>query len=332
MTYEHGFEEHEEDLRRDSLRGGAPRAGEPREGATDEPEEDELLRVLLTEAAPEFDVTTALGDRVLAGATRRRARTRTFGGVGAFAALAVGVLAVAPLAGWGGHGSGTARATPAPGALAASSSAAPTSAPSASPSPSSSVPATPSGSATPTTPPGSTSRLTALPSASFTVTFTPPAYLPDWNSPKMKAVDRVAAALGSGHDNSYMGVGLTGQDFATGDYKPGAGTDASPIVVFRKPVSDPTLVHAAVKAAAPYSVVFQDTVLNASEQWFLGHRLEQDKDYWKAQGVTFLTGLQLNGTITISTADPAKVVPLLEQHYGYDGRVFVGQVWPPTGS
>ena len=328
MTYENGFEEHEEELRRDPLRGGAPRAGEPREGATEEADEDELLRILLTEAAPEFPVTTALGDRVLAGATRRRARTRTFGGVGAFAALAVGALAVAPLAGWGGHGSGTARATPAPGAPASSSSGAPAS----SPSPSSSMPTTPSVPPTPTTPPGSTSRPTALPSASFTVTIPPAANLPDWNSPKMKALDRVAAALESGHDNSYTGVGLTGQSFITGDYKAGAGTDASPIIVFRKPVWDPTLVHAAVKAAAPYSVVFQDTVLNASEQWFLGHRLEQDKDYWKAQGVTFLTALQMNGTITISTSDPAKVVPLLEEHYGYDGRVFVGQVWPPTGS
>lgn len=320
MTYENGFAEHEEELRPDPLGGGAPRASEPREGATDEPE-DELLRILLTEAAPEFPVTTALGDRVLAGATRRRARTRTFGGIGAFAALAVGALAVAPLAGWGGHGSGTARATPAAGALAASSSGAPKPALSSSPSPSSSVPSTP---------PGSTSRPTGPPSAAFTITA--PANLPDWNSPKMKAMDRVMNALESGHDNSYMGVGLTGQDFATGDYKAGADTDASPIIVFRKPVSDPTLVHTAVKAAAPYRVVFQDTVLNASEQWFLGHRLEQDKDYWKAQGVTFLTGLQLNGTITISTSDPAKVVPLLEQHYGYDGRVFVGQVWPPTGS
>ena len=70
-------------------------------------------------------------------------------------------------------------------------------------------------------------------------------------------------------------------------------------------------------------MVFQDTVLDASEQWFLGHRMQQDRAYWKGQGVLFGTALQMNGTITISTPDPAKVVPLLEQHYGYDGRVFV---------
>lgn len=317
MTYENGFEEHEEGLRRDSPGGDAPRAGEPREGAA---HDDEFLRVILTEAVPEFPVTTSLGDRALAGAVRRRNRTRTFGGAGAFAALAVGALAIAPLAGWGGHGSGTSATTAAPGALDASSSAtAPPPLPST-PAPSSSAPTrSASGPASP-------------PSATLTVTIPPPSNVPAWDSPKMKALDRVAAALQSGHAYSYMGVGLTGQNFTTGSYAPGAGTDGSPIIVFRKPVSDPTLEHAAIKAAAPYSVVFQDTVLNASEQWYLGHRLDQDTAYWKAQGIEFGTALQLNGTITIFTSDPAKAVPLLEQHYGYDGRVFVGRQWPPAGS
>jgi len=314
MTYENGFEEREEELRRDSLSGDAPRASEPHE---DTAHDEELLRVLLTEAAPEFPVTTSLGDRALAGAVRRRARTRTFGGAGVLAALAVGSLAVAPLAGWGGHGSGTAGTRPVPGVLVASSSA---SAPPTTPSPSSPAPS------------GSASGPVSPPSAAFTVTIPPPSNVPSWNSPKMKALDRVAAALQSGHDNSYMGVGLTGQNFTTGSYAAGAGTDDSPLIVFRKPVSDPTLEHAAIKAAAPYSVVFQDTVLNASEQWYLGHRLQQDTAYWKAQGVEFGTALQLNGTITVFTSDPARVVPLLEQHYGYDGRVFVGRQWPPTGS
>lgn len=314
MTYENGFEEYEEELRRDSLNGDAPRADEPGEGAA---HDGELLRVLLAEAAPEFPVTTSLGDRALAGAIRRRTRTRTFGGAAALAALTVGALAVEPLAGWGGHGSGAAGVMPAPGALVASSSAA---APPPPPSPSSSAP------------PGSASGPASPPSATLTVTIPPPSNVPAWNSPKMKALDRVATVLQSGHENSYMGVGLTGQSFTTGSYTAGAGTDASPIIVFRKPASDPTLEHAAIKAAAPFGVVFQDTVLNASEQWFLGHRLNQDTAYWKAQGVAFGTSLQMNGTITIFASDPARVVPLLEQHYGYDGRVFVGQQWPPTGS
>ena len=312
MTYENSFEEHEEELRQDSLSGGVPR-----ESAA---HDDEFLRVLLTEAAPEFPVTTALGDRALAGAVRRRARTRTFGGAGALVALAVGALAVAPLAGWGGHGSGTAGAAPALGALVASSSATVPPPPPSTPSPSSSAPS------------GSASGPVSPPSATVTLTIPPPSNVPAWNSPKMKAMDRVMTALQSGHDNSFMGVGLTGQSFTTGSYTAGAGTDASPIIVFRKPVPDPTLEHAAIEAAAPFSVVFQDTVLNSSEQWYLGHRLDQDSAYWKAQGVAFGTSLQMNGTITIFTSDPAKVVPLLEQHYGYDGRVFVGQQWPPTGS
>lgn len=268
--------------------------------------EDERLRSLLVDAAPEFDVTSALGDRALAGAARRRTRVRVFGGTGAVAVLAVGVLAIAPLAGWGGHGShATVVAGGGPRAEA------PTTSPTPSPGP--------------------------LPSSSGPAHIAPPqsgptskVVIPAWvNGPKMKALDRVMNALQSGHDNSFMGAGLTGQNYIddTQDAMAKSATDWSPIVVYRKPVSDPTLEHDATHAAAPYTVVFRDTVLNASEQWFLGHRLYQDENYWKGRGVQFLTSLQENGTITISTPDPDTTLPLLEQHYGYDGRVFVGKKW-----
>lgn len=232
--------------------------------------EDEQLRALLEEAAPEFAVTPALGDRALAGAARRRVRTRVIGGAGAVAVLAVGALAIVPLAGWGGH----------------------------------------------------ESRAAATAGEPRT------AGVPAWaTSPKMKALDRVVKTLQDGHDFSFMGAGLSGQNYFsdTNDTMMASATDASPIVVYRKPAADPTLERDAIRAAAPYSVVFRDTVLNASEQWELGHRIEQDQNYWKSHGVRFLTSLQENGTITIFSPDPGTTLPLLEQHYGYDGRVFVGK-------
>jgi hypothetical protein len=262
--------------------------------------EGEQLRALLAEAAPEFPVTVALGDRALAGAARRRVRVRGLGGIGVVALVAVGVVAVAPLAGWGGRGSGAAPDRFFAGAVATTTGA-PTLAP---PAPSRSAPLAPSPDSTHSTNPVSVTEA------------------------KVEAETRVMNALKSGHENSYMGVGV-----------PMGQPDASPIIVYRKPYPDPTLEGVAKTAALPYTVVFHDTVLNASEQWFLGHQMQQDMSYWKGQSVVFGTALQEDGTITVYTPDPAKVVPLLEQHYGYDGRVFVGQEWgfaPPgvnsTGS
>jgi len=250
---------------------------------------DEQMRDLLAAGLPDFPTTVALGDRALAGAARRRARARTFGGVGAIAVVAGCALAVAPLAGWGGHRSVTANVGNAVAAPAAPST--PPLPPLSSPSPSSSA-------SHPALPPQSQpSRPPTVPSWSY--------------SPKAQAADRVANALQNGHDNSYTGVLLP--------------DDSSPIIVYRKPVGDPTLEHDAISAAYPFSVVFRDSVLDASEQWYLGHRLNQDRDYWKSQGVEFGTTLQNDGTITISTSDPGTVVPLLEAHYGYDGKVFVGR-------
>ena len=243
-------------------------------GGFHEAGEDDRLRALLARESPEFPVTVALGDRVLAGAARRRARMRGFGGLGAVALVAGGALVVSPLAGWGGR--------------VATSVGAPT----------------PSLSA----PPPSES-----PYASPPVSVT---------EAKVEAATRVMNALKPDHENSYMGVLI-----------PNGQPDASPIVVYRKPVADPTLARDAAAAAAPYTVVFRDSVLDASEQWFLGQRMQQDMNYWKGRGVQFATALQEDGTITVYTPDPAEVVPLLEQHYGYDGRVFVGQVWrfAPSG-
>lgn len=304
-------EVHESVVEGDGERGSVDR-NEARESVDGhDAREDERLRALLTEAPPEFAVTSALGDRALAGAARRRTRTRIFGGTGAVAVLAVGVLAVAPLAGWGGHGSHGAVAGDAPKVSVTSTSPTPTPTPTPTPSPSSSSP----------------THLTPPPRTGPTTKVTIPAWV---NGPKMKAVERVTTALQSGHDNSFMGVGLSGQNYIndTQDSMAASATDWSPIVVYRKPVSDPTLEQTAIHAAAPYTVVFRDTVLNASEQWFLGHRLYQDQAYWKGRGVRFLTSLQENGTITIATPDPGTTLPLLEQYYGYDGRVFVGQKWP----
>lgn len=277
--------------------------------------EDEQVRDLLASGLPDFPTTVALGDRALAGAARRRARARTFGGVGAIAVVAGCALAVAPLAGWGGHGSGTANV----GNAVAAPGTSETSSPAATPTATKPTPPAPS---SPSAPPPSRTSHPLLPPPSQPST--PYAY-PSWvDAPKEKALDRVANALQNGHDNSYMGVGLTGQDYTGGAFNTAAVYDDSPIVVYRKPVSDPTLVHDAVNAAYPFSVVFRDTVLDSSEQWFLGHRLNQDTDYWRSQGVEFGTTLQNDGTITISAPDPGTVVPLLEAHYGYDGRVFVG--------
>lgn len=312
------IEVHESEVHVNAVEENAVRESGGREDGN---REDERLRLLLAEAPPDFAVTGALGDRALAGAARRRARARIFGGTGAVAVLAVGVLAVAPLAGWGGggHGSHGVVAGDVPKVSGTSTSPAPTPTPTPTPSPSQS-------SSSPT-------HLAPPPMTRPTTKVTIPAWV---NGPKMKAVDRVMNALQSGHDNSFMGVGLSGQNYIdeTQDSMAASATDWSPIVVYRKPVSDPTLEHDAIHAAAPYTVVFRDTVLDASEQWFLGHRLYQDQAYWKSRGVQFLTSLQENGTITISTPDPGTTLPLLEQYYGYDGRVFVAQKWPfpPAGS
>ncbi|MEY9929465.1 hypothetical protein ABH926_004105 [Catenulispora sp. GP43] len=279
---------------------------------------DERVRELLMAAIPDFSVTPALGDRAMAGAARRRAVARALAGAGAVAVIAVAALAVVPLAGWGGgHVSGVADARIAPGAYAASTTAAP-SAPTATSSPSASTGAPLTPPPTPLMPPPATLSRSATP-------VTDPSW---WNAPKEKAVDRVQNALQSSHQNSFMGVGLTGQDYTNGGFDAASVYDASPIVVYRKPYTDSSLAAAAISAAAPFKVVFQDTVLDASEQWFLGHRLEQDTDYWKNQGVVFATSLQSNGTITIFASDPGTVVPLLEQHYGYNGQVFVGRTFP----
>ncbi|WP_194919576.1 hypothetical protein [Catenulispora rubra] len=264
--------------------------------------QDDQVRDLLAAGLPDFPTTVALGDRALAGAARRRARARTFGGVGAIAVAAGCALAVAPLAGWGGHRPGTANvgsAVAAPGTSSTSSTAPPPSSPSPSSRTSDAVLSPPS-----------------RPSTTQSVQ-------PWTNTPKQQAADRVGTALQNGHDNSYMGVLLVNDD--------------NPILVYRKPDTDPTLEHAAIQAAYPFSVVFRDSVLDASEQWYLGHRLNQDTAYWKSQGVTFGTGLQNDGTITIFASDPGTVVPLLEAHYGYDGKVFVGRQWnltpePPPSS
>lgn len=268
-----------------------------------EPGDDVQLRILLTEAAPEFPVTVALGDRALAGAARRRARVRGLGGLGAVALVAVGAVAVAPLAGWGsgGRGAGVAPGRFLAGSVnttASTSMPPPVRLPSSSPSPSASQPSQPS--------PVSTASSDAAGSSD-------PVSV---SEAKVEAATRVTNALQSSHQNAFMGAVV-----------PMGQPDASPIVVYRKPVPDPTLEHDAQKAAAPYTVVFRDSVLNRSEQWFLGHRMQDDMGYWKAQNVQFATALQDNGTITIFAAAPAKVIPLLEEHYGYDGRVFVGQVW-----
>ena len=154
------------------------------------------------------------------------------------------------------------------------------------------------------------------------------------NSAKEQAAERVATKLQTGgHDYSYMSVGLSGQNSTTGTFNPAAATDSSPIIVYRKPVTDPTLERDAINAAYPFSVVFRDSTLDASEQWFLGHRLNQDMPYWQSQGVEFATALENDGTITIFASDPAAVVSLLEAHYGYNGSVFVGrQTSPPSRS
>lgn len=341
MTYDGDFDERDEgweDMVRE--KGGheeqalaRAREGEQREDEQREDEalEDERLRALLLEVAPEFGTSSALGDRAVAGAARRRALTRGFGGVGAVAALAVGALAVAPLAGWGSHGSRSSDARIVAGAFVSSSSpTAPSSSSPTTPSPSS--PTTPSSSApspstsashpTPPQPPLTDSQSSAPPVTDFE------------NAPKEKAAERVANALQSGHANSYMGVGLSGVDYTNGTFKAACLYDASPILVYRKPGTDSTLERAAINAAAPFRVEFRDTVLDASEQWFLGHRLQQDREYWQGRGVTFETALQTNGTITIFADSPTTVVPLLEQYYGYDGRVFVGKGMPgsATGS
>ncbi|MEY9858307.1 hypothetical protein ABH935_003922 [Catenulispora sp. GAS73] len=262
----------------------------------DEPgrSEDELVRALLVTALPDFPTTVALGDRALAGAARRRARARTFGGVGAIAVVAGCVLAVAPLAGWGGHRPGTADVG---NAVAAAGT------PSTPPAPLPSSPSRSSPTSRPVLPPPS------QPSTTLVVQ-------PWTNSPKQQAAERVANALQDGHDNAYMGVLLI--------------SDNNPILVYRKPGIDSTLEHDATQAAYPFSVVFRDSVLDASEQWFLGHRMDQDTAYWKSRGVTFGTALENDGTIAIYTSDPGTVVPLLEAHYGYDGKVFVGREWNPT--
>jgi hypothetical protein len=263
-------------------------------------DDDEQLRTLLAEAAPEFPVTVALGDRALASAARRRARVRGFGGLGAVALVAAGVVAAVPLAGWGSGGRGSGAS---PGRFLAAAVnttvGTPTPPPVLSPSPSVL----------------SSSASLALSSASSSAPLvsTNPVSV---SEAKVQAATRLMNALKSSHENSYMGTVI-----------PMGQPDASPIVVYRKPVPDPTLEHDAEKAAAPYTVVFHDSVLNSSEQWFLGNRMQQDMSYWKGQGVLFATALQENGTITIFAPDPAKVIPLLEQHYGYDGRVFVGQEW-----
>jgi hypothetical protein len=273
--------------------------------------EDEQVRALLAAGLPDFPTTVALGDRALARAARRRARARTFGGVGAIAVVAGCALVVAPLAGWGGRGPGTADVGNAVVAAGASDTSSTASTP---------TPPAPS----PSVPPSSRTPYLVLPPPSQPST---PYTYPSWvDAPKEKAVDRVANALQNGHDNAYMGVGLSGQNGTSGTFNPAAAAyDNSPIVVYRKPANDPTLVHDAVNAAYPYTVVFHDSVLDASEQWFLGHRLNQDTAYWKGQGVEFLTALQNDGTITIFAPDLGTVLPLLEAHYGYDGKVFVGR-------
>ena len=250
---------------------------------------DEQMRDLLAAGLPDFPTTVALGDRALAGAARRRARARTFGGVGAIAVVAGCVLAVAPLAGWGGHKPVTADVGNAVAAAGTSSTSPPP------------LPSSPT--SRPVPPPPSQPSTTLV--------------VPPWtNSPKQQAADRVANVLQDGHDNSYMGVLLI--------------SDNNPILVYRKPGIDPTLEHDAIQAAYPFTVVFRDSVLDASEQWFLGHRMDQDTAYWKSRGVTFGTALENDGTITIYTSDPGTVVPLLEARYGYDGKVFVGREWNPT--
>ena len=328
MTYDGDFDEREEG-REDMVRQkvghedqalAREREDERRE---DEALEDEQLRALIREAAPEFGTTSALGDRAVAGAARRRALTRGFGGVGAVAALEVGALAVAPLAGWGSHGSRTTDARIAPGAFASSSSpTTPSPSSPTTPSPPAPSPSTSASHPIPPQPPLTDSQPSAPPVTDFE------------NAPKEKAAERVTNALQSGHANSYMGVGLAGVDYTNGTFKAACLYDASPILVYRKPGTDSTLERVAISAAAPFRVEFRDTVLDASEQWFLGHRLQQDLEYWKGRGVTFETALQTNGTITIFADSPATVVPLLEQYYGYDGRVFVGRGMPgsATGS
>lgn len=271
--------------------------------------EDEQVRALLAAGLPDFPTTVALGDRALAVAARRRARARAFGGVGAVALVAGCALAVVPLVGWAGGGGGRGGQ----GAAAGVANDVVVAGASVTPSPSPTPTGLPTG-----LPPSVSGSGTPL---HIVVSSVPQA--PAWvNSPKQQAMERVAAKLQSGgHNYSYMGVGLTPDDLA-------AATDASPIIVYRKPVaSDPTLEQDAKNAAYPFNVVFHDTTLDASEQWYLGHRLEQDMGYWKGQGVEFQTSLQNDGTITIFATDPGTVVSLLEAHYGYNGSVFVGQVF-----
>jgi hypothetical protein len=232
-------------------------------------EEIEEMRALFEAGTPEFLTTPALGDRALVGAARRRVRTRVFGGTGAVAVVAVGALAIGPLAGWGGHGSG------ADGAASGG------------------------------------------PGANHTQ------YV---ETPKEKAAYQVETALKSGHIDSFMGVSLSDVD---GKPSPAARYDANPIIVYRKQTGDPTLETDALKAAAPFQVVFRNSVLDNSEQWVLGQRMESDLGgYWKQQGVLFLTSLETDGTITVWAADPAKILPQIEKRYGYDGRVFRGHAEP----
>lgn len=276
----------------------------------DEREESEAERVrgLLAEGTPDFQVSRALGDRALADAAKRRTRVRAALGGAGVVVIAAGVVAVVSSAGWGGHGHGA--ASPAAVADAGTSGVtSPTVAVSSSPT-------------------ASTAHSVPQVQSQSTITPSPPEFA---SMPKQKAVERVIAALQSGHANSYMGVGFSGVDYAKGTFALASVYDNSPIVVYRKPAGDATFESVAIAAAAPYTVVFRDTVLDASEQWYLGNRIQQDLPYWKGQGVQFNTALQMDGTITISAADPAKVVPLLEQHYGYDGRVFVGRA-PASGA
>lgn len=312
MTYEGDFDE-----RWDGEYGD----GEYGDGPYDD-DLDARVRELFLAALPEFTVSPGLGDRAMAGAKRRRARARALGVAGAVAVVALGALAVVPLAGWGGgRGPGVADARIDPGAFAASPATA-----TPSPSPSTSAVATPTPTSAPTSAPTPTQTLTLSQSADpVTDPLTDPLTDLEWiHAPKAQAVDRVQNALQSSHQNSFMGVGFSGEDYTSGAFDSTSVYNSSPIVVYRKPNTDPSLEAAAISAASPFKVVFQDTVLDASEQWFLGHRLEQDAGYWKSQGVVFMTALQNNGTITISAPDPGMVVPLLEQHYGYTGQVFVG--------